>query len=93
MSGRVRYTEEFKRDAVSQVKDRGYPVKEVAERLGVCTKSLYDWVRHYHKPLKIIQEDKAQAAEIRRLKAELARIKEERDILKKATAYFARDAD
>ena len=41
----------------------------------------------------MIAEDKAQAAEIRRLKAELARVKEERDILKKATAYFARDAD
>lgn len=38
----VHYTEEFKRDAVAQITDRGYSVKEVAERLGVCTKSLYD---------------------------------------------------
>ena len=91
MSG-IRYTEEFKRDAVSQVKDRGYSVKDVSERLGVCTKSLYDWCRQYHKPSKAIQEDKEQAAEIRRLRSELARVKEERDILKKATAYFARDA-
>lgn len=93
MPRRVRYTEEFKRDAVSQVKDRGYSVKDVAERLGVCTKSLYAWMRQYHRPAQMIAEDKAQAAEIRRLKAELARVKEERDILKKATAYFARDAD
>ena len=93
MPGRSKYTEEFKRDAVSQVKDRGYSVKDVAERLGICTKSLYAWVRQYHKPPKAIQEDKAQAAEIRRLRSELARVKEERDILKKATAYFARDAD
>tara|TARA_B100002003_G_C13675311_1_gene341649 strand:+ start:229 stop:507 length:279 start_codon:yes stop_codon:yes gene_type:complete len=92
MSG-IRYTEEFKRDAVSQVKDRGYSVKDVSERLGICTKSLYDWCRQYHKPSKSIQEDKGQAAEIRRLRSELARVKEERDILKKATAYFARDAD
>lgn len=92
MSG-IRYTEEFKRDAVSQVKDRGYSVKDVSERLGVCTKSLYDWCRQYHKPSKALQEDKEQAAEIRRLRSELARVKEERDILKKATAYFARDAD
>lgn len=91
MSG-IRYTEEFKRDAVSQVKDRGYSVKDVSERLGVCTKSLYDWCRQYHKPSKAIQEDKDQAAEIRALRSELARVKEERDILKKATAYFARDA-
>jgi len=46
-----------------------------------------------HKPSKANQEDKEHAAEIRRLRSELARVKEERDILKKATAYFARDAD
>jgi transposase len=40
MKGRIRYTEEFKKDAVSQVKDRGYRVSEVASRLGICTNSL-----------------------------------------------------
>ncbi len=92
MSG-IRYTEEFKRDAVSQVKDRGYSVNEVSDRLGISIKSLYAWVRQYHKPATVIQKDNEQTAEIRRLRAELARVKEERDILKKATAYFARDAD
>ena len=88
----LRYTEEFKRDAVSQVTDRGYSVKEVSDRLGISTKSLYDWKALYHKPEPERQHDASQAAEIRRLKAELARVTEERDILKKATAYFARDA-
>ena len=37
-----RYTEEFKRDAVVQITDRGYSVQEVSERLGICTKSPYD---------------------------------------------------
>ena len=92
MSG-IRYTEEFKRDAVSQVKDRGYAVSEVSERLGISVKSLYAWITLYHKPVKALQKDSEQAAEIRRLKSELARVKEERDILKKATAYFARDVD
>ena len=50
MSKGIRYTEEFKRDAVSQVTDRGYSVKEVSARLGVSTKSLYDWIRLYQKP-------------------------------------------
>ena len=36
-----KFTDEFKRDAVAQVEDRGYPVREVAERLGVSTKSIY----------------------------------------------------
>lgn len=92
MSG-IRYTEEFKRDAVSQVKDRGYSVNDVSERLGISTKSLYAWITQFHKPIKVHQRDNEQSAEIRRLKAELVRVKEERDILKKATAYFARDAD
>jgi transposase len=92
MSLGIRYTDEFKRDAVSQITDRGYSVKQVAERLGVCTKSLYDWKKQFHKPSKERKQEVADGAEIRRLKAELLRVTEERDILKKATAYFARDA-
>jgi len=88
----IRYTDEFKRDAVNQITERGYSVKQVAERLGVCTKSLYDWKKQFHKPAKESQQATSNAAEIRRLKAELLRVTEERDILKKATAYFARDA-
>ncbi|MBU2891327.1 transposase, partial [Celeribacter halophilus] len=43
MNKRVRFTDEFKQDAVAQVVERGYSVSEVAERLGVSTKSLYSW--------------------------------------------------
>ncbi len=39
----TQFTDEFKRDAVAQVEDRGYPVREVAERLGVSTKSIDTW--------------------------------------------------
>ena len=91
MSKGIRYTEEFKRDAVSQVTDRGYSVKEVSDRLGISTKSLYDWPKQYSKPESLRVEETEQAQENRRLKAELARVTEERDILKKATAYFARE--
>ncbi|WP_394805385.1 IS3 family transposase [Kordiimonas aestuarii] len=91
MSSGIRYTEEFKRDAVAQVVDRGYSVLEVATRLGISTKSLYDWKKRYHKPERQIRQEAADTAEIRRLKAELARVTEERDILKKATAYLARE--
>ncbi len=63
-----KFSDEFKRDAVAQITERGYPVREVSERLGVSAYSLYAW------------------------KKELARVSEERDILKTATAYFARDA-
>ena len=47
MGGRIRYTEEFKLGAVAQVTDEGHSVTSVAGRLGVSTKSLYDWVQRY----------------------------------------------
>tara|TARA_B100000315_G_scaffold110983_1_gene101823 strand:- start:1015 stop:1179 length:165 start_codon:yes stop_codon:yes gene_type:complete len=53
---------------------------------------MYDWIKRFHRSEPERQEGVLQAAEIRRLKAELARVTEERDILKKATAYFAREA-
>ena len=57
------------------------------------SKSLYAWIKTYYKPSKDRELESQQSTEIRRLKAELARVKEERDILKKATAYFARDVE
>ena len=57
----IRYTAEFKRDAVSQVADRGYSVKEVSGRLGVSTKSLYDWIKQYKKPENVCLKEKDQA--------------------------------
>lgn len=91
MTKGIRYTEEFKKDAVSQVTDRGYSVKDVSDRLGISTKSLYDWIKQYSKPESLRVKETEQVRENRRLRAELARVTEERDILKKATAYFARE--
>ena len=48
--GKVRFTEEFKNDAVRQITERGYPVREVSQRLGVSTHSLYAWVKRYSAP-------------------------------------------
>ena len=47
MNKGIRFTDEFKRDAVAQVVERGYAVSEVAERLGISTKSLYTWKAHF----------------------------------------------
>ena len=89
--GTSNYSDEFKRDAVEQIRVRGYPVREVSRRLGVSSHSLYKWLRLFAEPapkLGSIDLD----AENRRLKRELVRVTEERDILKKATAYFARES-
>lgn len=88
MSKGKRYTQQFKEEAVKQVVERGYSVAEVAERLGICTKTLYHWkASMYGSPQQIKSSD--DQTEIARLKAELMRVTEERDILKKAAKYFA----
>ena len=69
-----------------------YAVSEVAERLGISTKSLYAWKSQFAKSPRVRAETSEQAAEIKRLKRELAWVTEERNILKKATAYFARES-
>ena len=87
-----RYSEEFKVEAVKQITERGYPVQEMADRLGVTTHSLYAWRRKYGKGSHHATQLDDQSAEIKRLRAELKRVTEERDILKKATAYFAKES-
>ena len=89
MSGK-RYPEEFKIEAVKQVTERGHAVTEVAARLGVSSHSLYQWVKRYSEPPVERQKADDQQVEMKRLKAELKRVTEERDILKKAAAYFAK---
>lgn len=85
-----RYEEEFKIEAVKQVTERGRRLADVAARLGVTTHSMYAWVKRYGvpEPQRLANQD--QAAELRRLRSELKRVTEERDILKKAAAYFAK---
>ena len=80
--GTSNYNDEFKRDAVHQIMVRGYAVREVSGRLGVSTHSLYKWIKLFGDP-EPKKPDVDHEAENRRLKRELARVTEERDILKK----------
>jgi len=84
-----RYTPEFRAEAVRQVTERGYTVSEVAKCLGVSTFSLYKWLKGVSKTPRLAAKEDLRA-ENARLKAELKRVEEERDILKKAAAYFAK---
>ena len=87
-----RFPEEFKIEAVRQIVERGHPVLEVSARLGVSTHSLYKWVKELQLSPRQRQEQHSQGEELRRLRAELKRVTEERDILKKAAAYFAKQS-
>ncbi|MGG7915596.1 IS3 family transposase [Klebsiella aerogenes] len=92
--GTPRFTPEFKEEAVRQITERGYSIAEVSERLGVSTHSLYKWLRAV-KPDNNGQQarDLLDArTEILRLKAQLKRTEEERDILKKGSAVLCKGA-
>ncbi|KFN50643.1 hypothetical protein P873_05640 [Arenimonas composti TR7-09 = DSM 18010] len=94
MSGR-RYTDEYKAEAVKQVLEKGHSAAEVAARLGINKHSLYDWVQRARKQnpatvVSTVTHESSDAREMRRLRAELKRVTEERDIPKKAAAYFAK---
>ena len=88
---RQRYTPEFKDEAVRQVTERGYSVQEVSKNLGVSAHSLYKWVNAVtpSASAKLDQELLEAKREVLKLRAQLRRSEEERDILKKAARYFA----
>ena len=90
-----KFADEFKEEAVKQVIERGYAVGDVAKRLGISVQSLYKWVKVYAP--NATDRYEAELKEVRRenlkLKAELRRAQEERDILKKAAAYFAKNPE
>ena len=87
----IRYTAEFKVEALKQITELGHGVVEVAKRLGVSNKSLYQWLRvaDWQKQPQFSKDVAALKQEVNRLNAALKRATEERDILKKAHQYFA----
>lgn len=92
---RPRYSDEFKRDAVRLVVDEGYSFKAACEALGVCDATLRAWHAKLAPPPKPCGEDATLSdlkAENIRLRKQLKRAELEREILKKATAYFAKES-
>ena len=91
---RGKYTLEFKLEAVRLVKG-GQAASVVAKVLGMPKQTLENWVRLSEKGQLVGAGDKpvsAEQMELARLRAQLARVTMERDILKKATVYFAKDS-
>jgi len=90
------FSREFKRDAVQLVTEKGMPVRKVARELDIHPNLLHIWKREF-----LAQGDKAfsgkgrikpEQAEMRRLRKQLEKVKEERDILKKALAMFSKQS-
>ena len=94
--GRRKFSREFKFEAVRLVKDRGVAVAQAARDLDLHENVLRKWIRQFADDPQYAfpghGQMKPEQLEIERLRKEVAKLKAERDILKKATAYFAREA-
>lgn len=90
------YTREFKLEAVWLSEESELPVSEVARELGLHRNVLYSWRRQFLEdgPEVFPGQGKLRESdeEVRQLRRELARVREERDILKKAIAFFAKES-
>lgn len=95
------HTREFRDSAIQLVLNSNEEIKTIAEDLGVNAKTLYNWVYNHKKDNNLqtyqrssitkISTKESLEEELRRLRKENRLLKQERDILKKATAYFAKE--
>ena len=89
---RRKFTREFKLSAVQLVNQQGYSVPEAAQSLGVDPNCIRGWIAKFGGDVQATPgSEGAMAAELRRLRKENTRLLMERDILKKAAAFFARE--
>lgn len=89
-----KYTDEFRRDAVGLVQSSGRPINEVARDLGVSHETLRGWVRKAEAPARPASPGELSADErdeLRRLRRRVADLETEKEILRKAAAYFAKE--
>ena len=88
------YPAEFKESAVKLALESGNSIAQTARELGIKENTLYNWMNLYTKQKTVNKPDREMNHpfdEIKKLKRELAQVTQERDILKKATAYFAKE--
>ena len=96
----MKHTREFKESAIQLVLNSNEEIKTIAQDLGMNHKTLYNWVYNYKRGNNLqtynrtsskISIKESSEEELRRLRKENRLLKQERDILKKATAYFAKE--
>lgn len=87
---RRRFTEEFKAETVKLVKQSDRSMSSIAMELGINAKSIGEWVRRAEEAGSPIEED--ERAELKRLRKENQELRMEKEILRKATAFFAKES-
>jgi transposase len=85
------YTDEFKAEAVRMVHGSEKPIARVAEELGIPNTTLLQWLEATRGKEDSGEMTKAEHAELQRLRRELEQVRQERDFLKKAAAFFAKN--
>jgi transposase len=88
------YSAEFRESAVKLANESDKPIAQTARDLGINENTLHTWISKYSRPVenaKTVRTDDHLYEELKRLKKENARLIEERDLLKKAAAYFAKE--
>jgi len=85
------YSKEFKEEAVALVREQGYSVPEAARSLGIASNMLYRWKERFEAQLegKVLSEDERD--ELTQLRKEVKTLRMEKEILKKASAFFAKE--
>jgi len=88
-----KYTEEFKREVLAMVAEGQRSVAQLERELGITSGLIYKWQQRYRIKDEVLQpsEERAEQAELRRLRRELEIVRQERDILKKAIQVFSRE--
>lgn len=92
---KTKFTKEFKTEAIKLVKKEGYTQAEVAKNLGIDARNLSRWIqesipeKQVAKPVSLLSMHEQE--ELQQLRKDVKRLRMERDILKKATAFFANE--
>lgn len=91
---RKHYASEFQLEAARLVVEQGYTYPEAAERLGVCSSTIKNWVKKHRQSgiLPPASQPLPEALELKALRKENSRLQMENQILKKAAAYFAKES-
>ena len=88
---RKQYTEDFKRDAVALVTEQGYKAAQAARSLGLNANMLSRWKREFEDQDSGTSLNTGEREELKRLREENRKLRMEKEILKKASAYFAKE--
>jgi len=88
---RRNYTEDFKRDAVALVTEQGYKPSEAARSLGIGDNLIRRWKREFEDEASGVQLGADEREELKRLRKEVRMLRMEKEILKKASTYFAKE--